>query len=571
MRSTKASAVVALVCLLLAACAPAAAPAGDRPSPPPQRQSASPARTLVIASRGEPPSLAAKPLQSVGGALDTFVPLYNAVLDYMDANAQPQPYLAEALPQLNAESWRVFPDGRMETTYRLRPNLAWHDGTALSAEDFVFGYTVYATPELGAAASPPIAQMAEVIAPDARTVVIRWRELYADAGVLQRGFQPLPRHILEGPYRQMDAATFSSHPFWAQEYVGLGPYRVERWEPGSAIEAVAFDQHALGRPKIDRVRVVFIADANATLASMLTGDVHYSADFALFYEEGTVLEREWAARGGGGVVLYSPTLPRITQIQFRPELVSPRELLDVRVRRAIAHAIDTPQLIEVMAGTRGLATPSITSPLADYHPQVDRAVAKYPYDQRRARELLEGAGLQRRADGMYSMSSEIEVWHITGAANERENAIIVESLRRAGIDATSHAYPSAQLRDTERRAKLPAFFTGGGSGGEANLMDYGSAVIPKPENRWQGGNRGAWSSAEFDRAWELVQVSLDRNQRIEQIVQMERILSEDVGAIMHYYSPTVNAHAGNLRGPTAKTTPEAGVGIRDVHTWEWTS
>ncbi|MPZ14190.1 MAG: hypothetical protein GEU73_07155 [Chloroflexi bacterium] len=82
-------------------------------------------------------------------------------------------------------------------------------------------------------------------------------------------------------------STMPGLPFamWAQEYVGLGPYRVERWEPGSAIEAVAFEQHAVGRSKIDRVRVVFIDGANAILASLLTGHVRYSADFAIFYEE----------------------------------------------------------------------------------------------------------------------------------------------------------------------------------------------------------------------------------------------------------------------------------------------
>ncbi len=43
-----------------------------------------------------------------------------------------------SVPELNSDTSRVFPDGRMETTYRLKPGLAWHDGTPLSAEDFVF-------------------------------------------------------------------------------------------------------------------------------------------------------------------------------------------------------------------------------------------------------------------------------------------------------------------------------------------------------------------------------------------------------------------------------------------------
>ena len=71
----------------------------------PQRQSTgtaeSPRRTLTIIARGEPPSLAAKPLRGTGGALDTFVTLYNATFDWIDDAGNPRPYLVEAVPSLN--------------------------------------------------------------------------------------------------------------------------------------------------------------------------------------------------------------------------------------------------------------------------------------------------------------------------------------------------------------------------------------------------------------------------------------------------------------------------------------
>jgi ABC-type transport system substrate-binding protein len=49
------------------------------------------------------------------------------------------------------DTWRVFPDGRMETTFRLRANLTWHDGEPLSGADFVFAWRVYTNPDLGTA------------------------------------------------------------------------------------------------------------------------------------------------------------------------------------------------------------------------------------------------------------------------------------------------------------------------------------------------------------------------------------------------------------------------------------
>ena len=72
----------------------------------------------------------------------------------------------------------------------------------------------------------------------------------------QSGFGALPRHILEQPYLQGNFEAFANHPFWTDEYVGLGPYRLDHWERGQEIGAIAFDQFVLGRPKIDRLRIL---------------------------------------------------------------------------------------------------------------------------------------------------------------------------------------------------------------------------------------------------------------------------------------------------------------------------
>src|SRR5437762_5159476 len=123
---------------------------------------------------------------------------FNAGLAINDERDVPRPYLAEALPQLNSESWRVSPDGRMETTHRLRSGLTWQDGTPLTADDFVFAYQVYREAALGFIAAPED-RMESVLAPDPRTVVVKWRSLYPDAGILGfAGLVPLPKHLLDG-------------------------------------------------------------------------------------------------------------------------------------------------------------------------------------------------------------------------------------------------------------------------------------------------------------------------------------------------------------------------------------
>jgi peptide/nickel transport system substrate-binding protein len=506
------------------------------------------------------------------GSLDAPKRIFNGMLDHVDEKEVAHPYLAEALPELNTDTWRVFPDGRMETTHQLRPNLRWQDGVPLTADDFVFGWRVYATPELGVARSAPFRQMAEVVAPDPRTVLIRWREAYPLAAEMDLNFQALPRHILEPAFLQSDASGFANLPFWTFEYVGLGPYRVDRWEAGAFLEASAFDGHALGRPKIDRFRLAFVGDPNTALANMLSGEAHFVAEPLLGYEDGATLEREWAGRNGG-TVFFGPVLIRLTQIQFRPEYVSPKALLDVRVRRALAHAFDTPGALEVFTGGRGVITSSMTSPLASYYPAIERVLTKREYDPRVTQRLLEEAGMVRGSDGFYVSATgeplKVELWNTGGAVFERENRIFADSLRQGGVDATPETLGPARLADAEYRALIPGLFTGGAAVLDARLRQHSISDIPGPENRWQGNNRGGWANAEYERVWQAYNSTLDRSERIQQIAQMERLINEEVGSIPHYFTVVVNAHTANLEGPVARMTPDAPLSIYHIESWRW--
>lgn len=266
-------------------------------------------------------------------------------------------------------------------------------------------------------------------------------------------------------------------------------------------------------------------------------------------------------------------MPRVTQIQLRPEYANPQELVDLRVRRGLAHAIDTPALVEALTGGYGVASGTLTAPLAEYRPELEAAITKYPYDPRAAQRLWEAAGLQRESNGFYASpvggAFNLDVYHIAGATNARENAIIVDNLVRAGLNTAGHVYTVQQVNDNETRAKLPGLFTGGGSGGEAMLQDGTIAAIPTPANRWRGGNRGGYVNAEYDRIWNTFNTTLDQAERIRQIVAMERIFSEEVPAIAHYYTPRVNAFVPALHGPTGRKTPESGSPLSYIYTWEW--
>ena len=152
--------------------------------------------------------------------------------------------------------------------------------------------------------------------------------------------------------------AFLGSPFWTTGYVGSGPYVLDRWDPGTRLEGRAFDGHARGRAKIDRVAVRIFVDENTTLAAVLSGgQIDYTDQFTLRFEHAVTLKREWEPSGRGTAVVV-PGSPVSLYLQLRPELVGHPALLDLRVRRALAHAIDRTALNDGLFD--GLGTPTDT-------------------------------------------------------------------------------------------------------------------------------------------------------------------------------------------------------------------
>lgn len=532
-------------------------------------------RTLVIGVRSEPQSIAARP--SIGGArVAAAIRAFNALLEIVDGQGTAQPYLAEALPVLHSDSWRVLSDGRMETRYRLKPDLTWHDAVPLSAQDFVFAWNVWAQPELGMSARLPISEIEAVEAPDQSSLVIHWRRLYPGAGVLQSGgqlggFASLPRHILERAFHAGQWEAFDAHPFWTREFVGLGPYALQRWEPGSFIEGTAFAAHALGRPKIDRVRIVFTSDANAGLAAILAGETHLVTDGLIDVKQAVELKRDWAPRTGGAVSMMLDAL-RVLSFQLRPELATPREIHDARIRRALAHVIDRTALNETLFGGEAIIAESIVGPLVPYFSEVDRAISKYPHDVRASERLMNQAGLAKGPDGVFLTPSgsrlSFELKALAAAPWDAERSILASGWREAGVDVQETGLPVAQAQ-TEARTLFPSLLTYSISTGEsASVAVFTSSNIPRPETRWAGANRGGWSNTEYDRLATEFDSILVPGDRVRQIVRLTRILSDELPGIPLYFTVTPVAHSGSLKGPGPVGLETSGLVTWNIHQWE---
>src|SRR5436190_9407897 len=148
---------VLLISMSLAACAPG--PTSSRApavfDSPAVADSRGEERSLLVGVRSEPVSLANRLLQPALVSISLPRRMFNAELAYLDDRGVTQAYLLKELPRLDTEAWRVFPDGRMETTYRLKDGITWHDGHPLTAHDLVFSWRVYATPALGHSSLAP--------------------------------------------------------------------------------------------------------------------------------------------------------------------------------------------------------------------------------------------------------------------------------------------------------------------------------------------------------------------------------------------------------------------------------
>jgi peptide/nickel transport system substrate-binding protein len=576
MRPLFRSIVPLLVVAVVIACSPP--PRTGTESPPAadaqgQAQAAptTPGRTLVIAGRYEPEALIVNALHDAIQGSDNTPRMFNAFLALVDYKSVPHPYLAESLPQLNTDTWRVFPDGRMETTWKLKPNLTWHDGNPFTADDVVFTWRALTTPTLGVQGQPPHSLMEEVVATDPRTVVIRWKQLYPEAGILRNeNFPPLPKHIMEAALQQDSRESFLGSSFWGHDYVGTGPYKLDRWERGAFIEATAFAGHALGKPKIERMRVAFVTDPNAALAAMLSGDAHVTLhDSALRFDQAKILKQQWGPTNAGRVLII-PEGVRYMMVQFRPELVNPRALLDLRVRQAVIHAVDRKGLIDALFDGELIPADTFALTSASYFPSVEREVTKYAYDPRRAQQLMEEAGYRRGADGFYASPTEgtLNFETMSTAGNESENSTLAAMWKTSGLNFSERILPPAQARDNEARAKYPAIQVGGFGARFINMVSFTSALTPSESNRWGGQNRGGWLNADYERASATWHITLDANERLQHVATMLKILSEELPVATIYYTPVVTTHVAALKNVDLSGDADA-TDVGDIHLWEF--
>jgi len=465
--------------------------------------------------------------------------IFNAYLVVQNQKGDLEPWLSSELPSLDNGTIKLNDDGSMETTYALRKNIKWHDGTQFTADDVVFGWKVQAQNDWPLR-SGQARNITAIDTPDPYTLVMTWRSASMFASQLVRQqLDPLPRHRLEKAW-EADPTTFPSNPYFREvsEFVGTGPFRPIIWEKGSFMTAQAYDDYFLGRPMIDRVTIRFIADARTIVANLMSGTVDV-VNGSMQYTDAMNIQQQWKS-GKGGEVMLAPTGFRHLLPQFRPEEAKPVDVAnDVRVRRAMMYSLNRVDLAEVTAPGNGeyYMADSYAAPGTPLRDVVDPMVPHYRYDPNRAAQLLSDAGWVRGNDGVLTKNGErfeIELRAGRQAEIDQIYALMQQNWKGVGIALNTLDFQSTQ-NPVDYAVYPGVILSLHPSNKDDFYTRYQSSQIATAANRYSSTNGSAYASNTFDRAANELMRSIRITDIQRNYGEAQRILFEDVGAMPMYF------------------------------------
>ena len=533
--------LLSLALLLLAACAaPAPSSPAQSSGQPGANRSASGPKRIVAATRNIPSFLYYRLHPGPTAGAEEVGDLLHAGLVVMDDQSTLRPQLGEAVPTLENGRWRVAPDGTMETMLTIKPGASWHDGTPLTAHDLAFTLEVSADRELGILRHVGFDSIASYEATDDRTLLVKWRRPYIEADALfsTRFALPLPKHLLERAYQE-NKATFFDIPFWADEYVGAGPFRVREHNRGNYLIAEAFDRYVLGRPKVDEIEVRFITDDNTFVANMLAGSVDFTLGRGPSLEQAIMVRDQWP---NGRVEFKSLDSWLTVYPQFLD--ASPAVVTNPRFRAALLHAIDRQEMVEsIQYGLVPVADGNI-SPNHPQYKQIEPGIVRHDYDPRRAAQLLEGLGYVRGGDGGWRFdgsgrpdSSGRDAGGNRLAVQIRGTTVldilpkatlaVADYWQRLGM-ATEADIRSPRALDREQQATFPAFALQRQTGSTRFLPNLRSTQARLPENGYSGLNVARYTDPEMDGLIDRYVTTIPIPERMQVVSDIVRRITGDV-------------------------------------------
>lgn len=293
--------------------------------------------------------------------------LFASPLRY-DENWEPQPYLAE--------TWEVSEDG-LTVTLNLVKNAKFHDGTPLTSEDVAFSVDVIKANHPFKSMFAPVES---VETPDAHTAILKLSKPHPALMLAMSGqlMSIIPKHI----YGDGEITDVKAHARNNENVVGSGPFKLTEFKNGEHIILERFDDFFIeGRPYLDKVVMRIITDPAARAIAYENGEIHMGA----FESLPRIINR---LKKVDGLTVTSEGYGAIGPTDWLAMNTTKGPLADVRVRKAIAYAVDKNFIHKaLMQGTASDSTSGIHPDSPFYAVQEG-----YDLDLEKSAALLDEAG-----------------------------------------------------------------------------------------------------------------------------------------------------------------------------------
>ncbi|HUN53303.1 MAG TPA: peptide ABC transporter substrate-binding protein [Candidatus Sulfotelmatobacter sp.] len=472
------------------------------------------------------------------------------------------PMLAAEIP--DAEKGTVAADG-MSVTWKLKPNVKWHDGEPVTADDLVFNWEYVSDP---ATAAVTIGSYKDITVEklDNLTVKLHFKKptpFWADAFVGTQGMV-IPKHLFEA-YKGDKSRSAPNN----LKPVGTGPYKFVSFNPGDIVRGeLNPNYHLENRPYFDTIEMKGGGDAvSAARAVMQTGEYDYAWNMQV--EDDILLKLE---KNGKGHIEIVPS-GNIEHIQLnttdpwtevdgeRSSLKTKHPLFsDPAVRQALALLVDRKGVQDHIYGRTGIATGNFVN-----NPERFRSKnTTWEFNIDKANQVLEAAGWKRGGDGIRAKDGKkLKLVYQTSinAPRQETQAVVKQACQKAGIEVelksiTASVFFSSDVANPDTYTKfycdLQMYTTTMTQPDPGVFMNqFTSWEAASKANKWQGRNITRWRNDEYDKAYRAAQVELDPVKRAALFIHMNDMVCDDHVVIPVVSRPKVQAVGNKLHAPNS--------------------
>lgn len=439
-----------------------------------------------------------------------------------------------------AESAEVSDDG-LVWTYTLNEGITFHDGEPLTASDLVFSYNLYQNTGGFVFLPSYTSYFASVEAPDDMTVVITLTEAIPNMESQLVFLFILPEHIWGDVDNPVD--------FENAELIGSGPFSLIEYSQNEFVRLASVKDHYLYSPIIDEVIYQTFDNQDALVQALRTGQVDMITEMPTTAVVGLRNESDIE------LVIGPPQAPGVTDIILNvteEENCPPDDgvcsghpaLLDVTVRKALAHATDKLQIIDVVL--LGLGNPGTTLIPDGLGIWYNTDLVDYEYNIDTANQMLDdagymdtdGDGVREMPDGSQSLVFRMN-WPSDSLSAPRMSELLNDMWSQIGIQTELQALDA----DALTAICCPSF--------DFDVILWGWGSDPDPsfllsvmttDEISTGTSETGYSNPEYDALFVEQATELDLDKRIELVWEMQRIVHEDLPYIIPYYSANVQAY-----------------------------